>query len=60
MLRTRDYELHRREIDHWFTFIRAIGKHSYFSLRPPSAGRIHHSSVLTVSTLPSLTSSLKR
>lgn len=38
MIETKEYELHRRQIDAWFTFIREIGAHSYFRVRLRGTG----------------------
>ncbi len=38
MLDTQAYDEHRRQIDAWFTFVRQIGRHSYFQVRYRGTG----------------------
>lgn len=38
MIETNHYELHRRQIDAWFTCVRQIGDHSYFHIRLRGTG----------------------
>ena len=38
MIETNEYELHRRQIDAWFTITRQIGDHSYFRVRLRGTG----------------------